>query len=82
MKIALVGAGAIGCWLGARLAHQSQTPITLSVLARGESLQAIQAQGVQLSIAGQTLQTPVQASDKATDLGVQDRCWWRSKPRP
>ena len=72
MKIALVGAGAIGCWLGARLAHQSQTPITLSVLARGESLQAIQAQGVQLSIAGQTLQTPVQASDKAADLGVQD----------
>ena len=72
MKIALVGAGAIGCWLGARLARQSQTPITLSVLARGESLQAIQAQGVQLSIAGQTLQAPVHASDKAADLGVQD----------
>jgi len=72
MKIALVGAGAIGCWLGARLARQSQTPITLSVLARGESLHAIQAQGVQLSIAGQTLQAPVHASDKAADLGVQD----------
>ena len=72
MKVALVGAGAIGCWLGARLAHQSQTPITLSVLARGESLQAIQAHGVQLSIAGQTLQAPVHASDKAADLGVQD----------
>jgi 2-dehydropantoate 2-reductase len=72
MKVALVGAGAIGCWLGARLARQSQTPITLSVLARGESLQAIQAQGVQLSIAGQTLQAPVHASDKAADLGVQD----------
>ena len=72
MKIALVGAGAIGCWLGARLARQSQTPITLSVLARGESLHAIQAQGVQLSIAGQTLQAPVHASDKAAELGVQD----------
>ena len=72
MKIALVGAGAIGCWLGARLAQQTHTPVTLSVLARGESLQAIQAQGVQLSIAGQTLQAPVHASDKAADLGVQD----------
>jgi len=72
MKVALVGAGAIGCWLGARLAHQTHTPIRLSVLARGESLQAIQAHGVQLSIAGQTLQAPVHASDKAADLGVQD----------
>ena len=72
MKVALVGAGAIGCWLGARLAHQTHTPIRLSVLARGESLQAIQAHGVQLSIAGQHLQAPVHASDKASDLGVQD----------
>ena len=72
MKVALVGAGAIGCWLGARLAQQTHTPVTLSVLARGESLQAIQAHGVQLSIAGQTLQAPVHASDQASDLGVQD----------
>ena len=72
MKVALFGAGAIGCWLGARLVHQTHTPVTLSVLARGESLQAIQAHGVQLSIAGQTLQAPVTASDKAADLGVQD----------
>ena len=72
MKVALVGAGAIGCWLGARLVHQAQTPVHLSVLARGESLQAIQAHGVQLSIAGQNLQAPVLASDKAADLGVQD----------
>jgi len=72
MKVGLVGAGAIGCWLGARLVHQTQTQVQLSVLARGESLQAIQAHGVQLSIAGQNLQAPVQASDKAADLGVQD----------
>jgi len=72
MKVGLVGAGAIGCWLGARLAHQTHTPVTLSVLARGESLQAIQAHGVRLSIAGQTLQAPVHASDKAAELGVQD----------
>ena len=72
MKVALFGAGAIGCWLGARLVHQAQTPVQLSVLARGESLQAIQAHGVQLSIAGQNLQAPVLASDKAADLGVQD----------
>ena len=72
MKVGLVGAGAIGCWLGARLAQQTQTPVALSVLARGESLQAINAHGVQLSIAGQHLQAPVHASDKASDLGVQD----------
>jgi 2-dehydropantoate 2-reductase len=35
-------------------------------------LQAIQAHGVQLSIAGQHLQAPVHASDKAAELGVQD----------
>ena len=72
MKVCLVGAGAIGCWLGARLAQQTHTPVTLSVLARGESLQAIHAHGVQLSIAGQHLQAPVHASDKANDLGEQD----------
>ncbi len=72
MKVALVGAGAIGCWLGARMAQQHHTPIQLSVLARGESLQAIRAHGVQLSIAGQTLQAPAQASDQAADLGAQD----------
>ena len=59
-------------WLGARLAQQHHTPIQLSVLARGESLQAIRAHGVQLSIAGQTLQAPAQASDQAADLGAQD----------
>ena len=72
MKVGLVGAGAIGCWLGARLAQQTHTPVALSVLARGESLQAINAHGVQLNIAGQHLQAPVHASDKANDLGVQD----------
>lgn len=72
MKVALVGAGAIGCWLGARLAQQQHTPIQLGVLARGETLQAIRAHGVQLTIAGQTLQAPAQASDQAADLGVQD----------
>lgn len=72
MKVALVGAGAIGCWLGARLAQQNHTQIQLSVLARGESLQAIRAHGVQLHIAGQTLQASVQASDQAADLGAQD----------
>ena len=72
MKVALVGAGAIGCWLGARLAQQQHNPIQLGVLARGETLQAIRAHGVQLTIAGQTLQAPAQASDQAADLGVQD----------
>lgn len=69
LKICIVGAGAIGGWLGARLALAGHT---VSVLARGATLAALRAQGLRLQTNGQTQTVPVQASEQAAVLGVQD----------
>jgi 2-dehydropantoate 2-reductase len=69
-KIAIVGAGAIGLWLGARLAHAGGS---ISALARGATLQALQTQGLRLASGSEpVLRGRVLASDRAETLGVQD----------
>jgi 2-dehydropantoate 2-reductase len=68
-KIAIVGAGAIGGWLGVHLARAGAQ---LSVLARGETLSALQQHGLQLHQGGVLHTTPVKASSDAAALGVQD----------
>lgn len=68
-RVAVAGAGAIGCTLAARLAA---TGTEVSVLARGETLAAIRRGGVRLDdLDGEHL-ARVAASDRAEDLGVQD----------
>ena len=69
IKICIVGAGAIGGWLGVRLALAGHA---VSVLARGATLAALRTQGLRLQENGQTHAVPVQASDRAEELGVQD----------
>lgn len=69
MRIAIVGAGAIGGWIGVRLAQQGHA---ISVLARGATLAALKAGPWKLDIGGETLSADVTASDDAADLGVQD----------
>ncbi|SDO85449.1 ketopantoate reductase [Rhodoferax sp. OV413] len=69
MKICIYGAGAIGGWIGARLAVIGEP---VSVVARGATLAALQSQGLQLQQEGQLLRVPVQASDNPAALGVQD----------
>jgi 2-dehydropantoate 2-reductase len=69
LRICIVGAGAIGGWLGVRL---GLTGHVMSVLARGATLAAIRAQGLRLQANGQTHTLTVQASDRAEELGVQD----------
>jgi 2-dehydropantoate 2-reductase len=69
MKVTIYGAGAIGGWIGVRLA---QAGCDLSVVARGDTLAAVQAQGLRLDIAGSTTTVPVRASSNPADLGVQD----------
>ena len=64
-RIAIVGAGAIGGWIGAGLA---QAGCQLSVLARGATLSALQANGLRLGDRAY----PVRASNDAAVLGVQD----------
>ena len=68
--VCIVGAGAIGGWLGAGLARAG---CAVSFLARGETLKALQTQGLKLQSNGQTEQTHVvRASHSAAELGVQD----------
>jgi 2-dehydropantoate 2-reductase len=69
MRIAVVGAGAIGGWLAARLAASGHT---LGVIAREPTLEALRNEGVSLSDGGRTVAARVAASDRAADLGVQD----------
>ena len=69
MKICIYGAGAIGGWIGARLAALGEP---VSVVARGATLVALQTHGLRLQQAEGLLQMPVQAADNAAALGVQD----------
>ena len=69
MKVCIVGAGAIGGWMGARLAvagHQ------VSVLARGATLAAIETNGLQLIENGTTHSVRVKASNTAAELETPD----------
>jgi len=70
LKICIVGAGAIGGFLGARLAASGRAQV--SALARGATLQALQQQGWRLRTASGLLQTPAVAAAGAEELGVQD----------
>jgi 2-dehydropantoate 2-reductase len=68
-KVAIVGAGAIGGWMGVHLARAGAQ---VSVLARGDTLQALQKNGLQMHQGSELHTVPVQASQDAAALGVQD----------
>ena len=68
-RVAIVGAGAIGGWLGVLLSH---TGCIVSALARGDTLAALQREGLQLHENGRLIGAPVEASNSAVALGVQD----------
>ena len=70
MKVCVVGAGAIGGFIGARLAAAGQAQV--SALARGTTLTALQTHGWRLLEAGALLQVPAVASNDASTLGAQD----------
>lgn len=70
MKVAIVGTGAIGGFIGTRLAQAGQCQ--LSALARGATLAALREHGWRLQMGEQLLQAPCHASDDAAALGVQD----------
>ncbi|NMG10044.1 2-dehydropantoate 2-reductase [Brasilonema sp. UFV-L1] len=71
MKICIVGAGAIGGYLGAKLAL-SGNEVTL--IARGAHLEAIQKNGLKLMMAdGKTdIATPSLATSDISQAGIQD----------
>ena len=69
MKICVIGAGAIGGLLAAKLAHAGEE---VSVVARGPQLAAISQNGLTLIEEGETIVAPVKASSRLADLGEQD----------
>ena len=70
MKICVFGAGAIGGYMGVKLA---QAGADVSLVARGPHLAAMQAKGLTLIEEGGAPQTVgVTASDNPADLGPQD----------
>jgi 2-dehydropantoate 2-reductase len=70
MKICIFGAGAIGGYMGAKLA---QAGADVSLVARGPHLAAIQAKGLTLIEDGaDPVTVSVRASAMAADLGPQD----------
>ena len=68
-KICIYGAGAIGCWIGAGLAGAGAQ---VSVVARGATLQAIQAHGLRVRRGDAVTAHKVAASEQPAALGVQD----------
>ena len=66
----VVGAGAIGGFLGARLAAAGGTNV--SAIARGPTLAALREHGWRLEQAGKLISVPANATDNARMLGRQD----------
>ena len=69
MKICVFGAGAIGGYMGVKLA---QAGADVSLVARGPHLAAMQQNGLRLIEEGQEHKMSVSASDTPSDLGEQD----------
>ncbi len=69
MKICVVGAGAIGGLLAAKLARAGEE---VSVVARGAQLRAIRNDGLTFVEAGESFTVKIAASDRIADLGRQD----------
>jgi len=69
MKVCVVGAGAIGGLVAAKLAATGQD---VSVVVRGPHLAAIRQKGLTLQEAGTERTFPVRATDKMSELGEQD----------
>jgi len=68
-KVCIYGAGAIGAWIGSRLARAG---CAVSVVARGATLAALQQHGLRCHEDGQEHAHPVSASADPSTLGVQD----------
>jgi 2-dehydropantoate 2-reductase len=69
-KICIFGAGAIGGYVGARLAHADEADVSL--VARGPHLAAILSKGLVLKQEGTTLTVRPRVTDDPSKLGAQD----------
>lgn len=69
MRIAVLGAGGMGGWLGARLAAAG---IEVVFIARGEHLRAMQANGIEICGAERLHLASVVATDNTQEIGPVD----------
>ncbi|CAB3668678.1 hypothetical protein LMG22037_01840 [Paraburkholderia phenoliruptrix] len=69
MKAAIYGAGAIGGWIGVKLAQAGHE---VGVVARGPTLAALREEGLRLIDGGTTHAANVRAAENPAELGVQD----------
>ncbi|MDM0015911.1 2-dehydropantoate 2-reductase [Variovorax sp. J22P168] len=69
MKVCIYGAGAIGGWIGAKLA---QAGSAIDVVARGATLEALQRDGLTLASGDSRVSVPVNANADPRALGVQE----------
>lgn len=69
MKVCIYGAGAIGGWIGVKLA---QAGCEVSVVARGATLQALQQDGLVLNQGEARTSVPARSAEDPGALGVQD----------
>jgi 2-dehydropantoate 2-reductase len=69
MKICIYGAGAIGGYLGAKLAEAGED---VSLIARGPHLAAMRENGLRLNMAGEQIITHPTCTDNPAELGPQD----------
>ena len=68
-NVCIYGAGAIGGWIGVRLA---QAGCSVNVVARGATLQALQQHGLRLQQGDEVTSVQVRASADPASFGVQD----------
>lgn len=69
MRIAIIGAGGVGGYLAAKLAAAGRD---VQVLARGGHLDRIRLRGLTLRTAEGETRAPLQATDRAADIGPVD----------
>lgn len=70
MKICVVGAGAIGGWIGTRLAADADAEV--GAVARGATLDALRRHGWRLVEGDRTINARCRAVEDPGELGVQD----------
>jgi 2-dehydropantoate 2-reductase len=69
MRICVYGAGSVGGFIGGMLAQGEHA---VSLVARGDHLAALRANGLTVEMGGRTLHKQLPASDRPSDLGQQD----------
>ncbi|MGE5414739.1 MAG: ketopantoate reductase family protein, partial [Syntrophomonadaceae bacterium] len=69
MRVAVVGAGAIGGYFGARIARSGHE---VRLFARGAHLDAIRVRGLEIRERGESWSARVEATDDPAALGAPD----------